>query len=250
MIMYTFTGALQPNIDFVRTGEPDPAVMWGRSGHGAEHAAVSDTREEIVRKAEQTVEQLYDMNRYRFKISPRWIPGSLQKIAPTKILTVTPQGRIERYTNFEVTYRDRGKTQSAIVQMLVETERMLPVANRRVLSGEVLSTDSIDMRWVPVPYDRGQLVESVDEISGKTLRRSLKDGQPIRYADISSEYLIEAGDLVQVIYEQDGLRIELEGDARQAGAQDDEIIIYNKETRKRYLGKVSSPGVVLWKRTL
>ena len=106
------------------------------------------------------------------------------------------------------------------------------------------------MRWVSVPYDRGQLVESIEEIEGKTLRRSLSGGQPIRHADVSSSYLVEAGDTVELIYEQNGLRIVIEGEARQSGAQDEEITIYNKETRKRYVGKVSSPGVVIWKGTL
>lgn len=210
----------------------------------------SGTREVIIRKALESINQSHDPETYRFSVTPRWIPGSLEKVDAAKITSVEPEGNVERYTNFTVTYRDRGQTQKQNVQLMVETERMLPVANERIMSGDVLEETSLELRWVSVPYDRGQLVEQIDEIEGKTLRRTLSDGQPIRYADISSEYLVEAGDTVEMIYEQNGLRIVIEGEARQSGAQDDEITIYNKETRKRYLGKISSPGVVLWKGTL
>ena len=209
----------------------------------------TETREIIVKKALNALNRSHDMDSYRFSITPRWIPGSLERLDADKITSVEPDGNVERYTNFTVTYRDRGRTQTANVQLMVETERMLPVASQRIMSGTELETSTLTMRWVSVPYDRGQLVEQMDDIEGKTLRRTLSDGQPIRYADISSEYLVEAGETVKMIYEQNGLRIVIEGEARQSGAQDDEITIYNKETRKRYVGRVSSPGVVLWKGT-
>lgn len=212
--------------------------------------STTNTREIIVKRALNSLNRSHDPESYRFSITPRWIPGSLEQLDADKITSVEPEGHIERYTNFTVTYRDRGRTQTANIQLLVETERMLPVASQRIMSGNKLDSSSLAMRWVSVPFDRGQLVEQMDEIEGKTLRRTLSDGQPIRYADISSDYLVEAGETVEMIYEQNGLRIVIEGEARQSGAQDDEITIYNKETRKRYLGKVSSPGVALWKKTL
>ena len=216
----------------------------------AQKVAVPGTREVIIRKALDAINRTHDSETHRFSVTPRWIPGSLEKLDASKITSVEPEGNVERYTNFKVTYRDRGRTQTANIQLLVETERLLPVASQRIMSGDKLEEASLDMRWVSVPYDRGQLVEQIDALKGKTIRRTLSDGQPIRHADISSDYLVETGDTVKMIYEQNGLRIVIEGEARQSGAQDDEITIYNKETRKRYLGKVSSPGVVLWKGTL
>jgi len=220
------------------------------AGYPIARQSTTETREVIVKRALDALNRNHDPESYRFSITPRWIPGSLEQLDAGKITSVEPDGNVERYTNFTVTYRDRGRTQTANVQLMVETERMLPVASQRIMSGTELESSSLTMRWVSVPYDRGQLVDQMEEVKGKTLRRTLSDGQPIRYADISSEFLVEAGETVEMIYEQNGLRIVIEGEARQSGAQDDEITIYNKETRKRYLGKVSSPGVVLWKGTL
>lgn len=221
------------------------------SGELASESEVSsEVREVIVKKALVAIEEMHDPEAYRFSVSPRWIPGSLERIDADRITAVKPEGSVERYTNFTVTYQDRNRVQAANVQLIVETERKLPVANQRILSGTELDKQSLDMRWVSVPYDRGQLVEQMNEIEGKTTRRSLADGQPIRYADISTEFLVEAGDVVQMIFEQNGLRIVLQGEARQSGARDEEITIYNKETRKRYKGRISSPGVVQWTGTL
>jgi flagella basal body P-ring formation protein FlgA len=210
----------------------------------------SETRDVIIEKALGSLNSSHDPRSYRFSVTPRWIPGSLERLDADKITSVKPEGNVERYTNFTVTYRDRGRTRTSNIQLLVETERFLPVASERIMSGNKLEASSLDMRWVSVPYDRGQLVERLGDIEGKTLRRTLNDGQPIRYADISTAFLVEAGDTIEMIYEQNGLRIVIEGEARQSGAQDDEITIYNKETRKRYVGTVTGPGVVLWKGTL
>ncbi|REL38655.1 flagella basal body P-ring formation protein FlgA [Rhodohalobacter sp. SW132] len=212
-------------------------------------AGISDSQDVIVEKALRSIEEIYDMERYRFSLSPRWIPGSLQRVDGGQIRSVTPEGGIERYTNFTVSYMDRNQLRSAQIQLLVDTERKLPVANRRIPGGERIAENDLDMRWVNVPNDRGQLVDSVHDLDGKTVRRTLANGQPVRYADITSEYLVEAGDVIRLIFEQNGVRIEMEAEARQSGAQDEEIIIYNKDTRKRYVGRVSGPGIALWIRT-
>jgi len=256
--MNTLSTGFSPNTSeshpgsFVYSASP---AYWGESALFGETVDVSTERrngssEVIISKAVESVEEIFDTDLYRFSISPRWIPGSLQRIDGTRIQSVVPDGGIERYTNFNVTYSDRNRTRTAQVQLLVERERKLPVANRRIASGEVVDASALDMRWVSVPYDRGQLVENIDELAGKTVRRTLSNGQPVRHADVSSEFLIEAGETITLIFEQHGLRIEMEAEARQSGAQDDEIRIYNKDTRKRYLGKVSGPGVALWKGTL
>ncbi|MFO7846555.1 MAG: flagellar basal body P-ring formation chaperone FlgA [Balneolaceae bacterium] len=214
-----------------------------------EGARTSDAKDTIVAKAEDALAALYDMEVYRFEITPRWIPGSLQKVPADAIIRVEPEGQVERYTNFEVRYTDGGSHQTASVQLMIETERKLPVAASRIMGGGVLEPGDLRTEWVALANNHGQLVENREYVKGKTLRRTLAAGQPIRYADITSEYIVEAGDRVRLIYEQNGLRIELEGEARQSGAQDEEITVYNKETRKRYSGKISSPGVVLWTKT-
>ncbi|MEX2462889.1 MAG: flagellar basal body P-ring formation chaperone FlgA [Balneolaceae bacterium] len=201
----------------------------------------------------QALEELYEhlnSESYRFNVSPGWLPGSLTQVSPEDIISFNLKSNIERYTIFEVAYKHRKSTQKVEIQLSIEIEKMLPVASKRIVNGDVIEVGDIDMRWVSVPHDRGQLVSEADLLHGKTIRRTLNNGQPIRYADISTDLIIEAGDEVQLIFENHGIQIHLTVEARQSGALDEEIKFYSSETKKRYEGKIVGPGAAIWKRTL
>jgi len=83
-----------------------------------------------------------------------------------------------------------------------------------------------------------------------TLRRTLAMGEPVRRSDITTDYLVKAGDTVDVIFFDDGMQIILSATARQNGAENEDIRVYSEQTRRTYLATVRSPGEVEWKRTL
>ncbi len=207
-----------------------------------------DAREKIVRLAESAIIRNYGKENYRVSLEPRWIPGKVESEDPDRILSVQPAGEISRYTNFDVHLA--GRNRAVQVQFRLEIERKLPVARERILAGTILSAEDLEIRWVSIPHDRGQLLAEIEEAVGKTLRYTLAAGQPLRHQDLASEILIEAGQPVTLVFEDHGLRIELQGEARQSGGKGDEITIFSKETRKRYTGRVLRPGIALWKRTL
>lgn len=209
----------------------------------------NETKEVILRKALESLKAEHNPDEYRFSLKPRWIPGSLLEVKPESIVSVVREGSVERYTNFEVTFQENNRYLKSQVQLAVNPERKLPVANRRILNGEVIKASDLDFQWVSVPYDRGQLVNEEADLAGKTLRRTLAAGQPVRHADVGREYIIEAGDEVQLIFEEKGIRIEITGIARQSGVQYEEINIYSDETRRRYRGRIIGPGVATWKST-
>jgi len=72
----------------------------------------------------------------------------------------------------------------------------------------------------------------------------------VRRADITTEYLVEAGESVTLVFINSGTRIDLSATARQSGALNEDIRLYSEETRRTYLGTVSGNGEVIWKRTL
>ena len=98
--------------------------------------------------------------------------------------------------------------------------------------------------------NRGQYITSKKQLIGKTLRRTLLSGQPVRKSDISRELIIRAGDQVSMIIKRSGIQIQVTAEAREDGARGDRIKVYSKETRKNYLGEVIRPGVIEWKSTL
>lgn len=210
----------------------------------------NETRAVILEKAELALIERYSSDRYRFKLKARWIPGSVLKASPDDILSVHPEGQIRRAANFQVVYQNQAGRKTELIQLTVQTEKKVPVAKKRIRSGEILLSKDFEMRWVPVVMDRDRLVASLEKLDGKTLRRTLTAGQPVREADISSQYLIEAGEAVTLIYAGNGIEIGMKAEARESGAAGEEIKLFSKETRKRYLGKVKSPGTVIWMQTL
>lgn len=205
---------------------------------------------EILKLAQESLESQNVQDSYRFGVSPRWVPGSLAAMPKDAIIDVVIQGSVERFTNFEVTYLSGSRRRQAQVQLQVDMEHLVPVVRERLDAGKEVRRDHLDQRWVPVPRDRGQLVTDPAEIEGKTIRRTLASGEPIRRADISTEYVVEAGDAVTLTFRNDGMSIELIVVARQNGSVEDDIRLYSDETRRTYLGTVTGPGSVDWKRTL
>lgn len=216
----------------------------------AGNLSVSDTRKQILDLALNALQKMHDSDRYRFSVSARWIPGSLLQVNPEDIESVLPNSDVDRYTRFEVTAGSGQNRTVTEVQLAVEIERFIPVTVRRVLNGEVLRKEDLQKRWVSSARNGDRLVQNLEELNGKTVRRNLAEGQPVRQVDVSSDRVVEAGDPVTLIFEDQGIRIELTGEAREAGAENDEIRIYSNETRRRYLGRIKGPGVAIWKRTL
>jgi len=212
--------------------------------------AVTDTRQVILGMALEALEQRYDPEQFRFSLQARWIPGQLARMEPDQIRSVDPVGKIERFTTFEVSYQEASRTGQVQVQLAVQMEQRLPVAVDRIPGGETLESGDLDMRWVSVAEMESRLVRHPEELNGKRLRRTLAPGEAVRQIDIGGDDLIESGDPVTLIFERHGIRVEMEAEARQSGAVDEEIRLYSSETRKRYIGRIVRPGVAVWQQTL
>ncbi len=205
--------------------------------------------EVIVDMARQAIQDNYELQEFRFQITPRWIPGSLRELSPQNIKSVKPRGPVQKYTNFEVVHQERGGWQTTEVQLKVEAQQRVPVLTQRKISGAVIEAGDLNWKWVAVDLGRDSPVADPQKLEGKTLRRTLNAGQYIGRDYISTSYMVEAGENVGMIYRQNGLQIVLECESRQDGAQGDEIQIYCKETRKKYTGKITGPGEVEWLKT-
>ncbi len=211
--------------------------------------ASDETRQVIIEKAQESIESLFDPEEYRFTLSARWMPGSLLKAEPKHVRSVKLQGSVEKYTNFEVLYLDGNTIEQVEIQVKVEAEQKLPVPSQRMMSGQTIEPEDITFRWVPVRMGRDKPVRKIEELAGKTLRRTVNPGQPIHHSEISTPFLVEAGEDVDLIFTEFGIEIILTCEARQSGSIDEEIQIYCKETRNKYLGKIKSPGEALWQKT-
>lgn len=208
-----------------------------------------NTQEVIIEMAKEQLMANYDAEYYRFELSARWIPSNLLQINPTNIERVELQGTLLQYSNFVVAYKNSSQTHTQEIQLKVDVKQKLPVANHRLISGEILEASDFDWRWVPIVVGREHPVKDIENLAGKTLRKTLLAGEPVFSSAISSPFLVTAGENVEMIYEEHGIKIVMGCEARQNGSKGEDIKIYCKETRKNYLGQIESPGVVQWQKT-
>lgn len=244
------TAAKAESMPFLLTGEAERFNGSAGIYPTEAHENRTDTKDIILEKARERLTNYYSSGKYRFDIAPRWIPQRLLNMESEDILSVELRGEVWRYTDFEVLYRSRGNREKASIQLTVKVEQQIPVVTHRISRGEVIEEEDLQDRWVSLMRNKGDLVEDINAMKGKILRRTLLAGQPVRKSYISREYIIEAGDRVKLIIEKQGIQVQLVGEAREPGAKGDKIRIYSEETRKKYKGEVISPGVTKWKNTL
>ena len=227
-------------------------ILIGIISSGESNSIVNpaeETREAIIDMALKSLQEQYDEDEYRFSVSARWMPGSLLKNDPEQIESVKLSGSLSKYTVFEVTYRNRSALEKTEVQLAVVTEKILPVLKERKVPGEKLNDNDLDWNWVEINPSKTEPISAVQALIGKTLRRTINAGNPVFDSEISSSFMVEAGELVNLVFDEHGIQIVLSCEARQDGALDDEISIYCKETRRKYEGKITGPGEAKWQKT-
>lgn len=206
--------------------------------------------DKVIDEAREILSKHFEDEQFRYSLSLRWMPGSLVQKSERDIVSVSLASEIDRYTNFEVVYRHGNRLEKAEVQIAVDLEKSVPVASKRIMHGETIKSEDIHYDWVSISTNSDNLIDSKNLLVGKTLRRTLAAGQPVRHTEITSEIVISAGDDVKLLYEENGILISVTVQSRQDGEIDELITLYSDKTRTRYLGRVINQGVAKWEKTL
>jgi len=125
----------------------------------------------------------------------------------------------------------------------------IPVPSRRVLAGEVISRQ--DIKWIRVRASRLHtdiIVEEVDLV-GKSPRRGLKAGYPVRSSTVRRPVLVPKGSLVTMILRAPKMLLTAQGKALQDGADGDVIRITNLQSDKIVEAEVIAAGQVAVRQT-
>jgi flagella basal body P-ring formation protein FlgA len=120
----------------------------------------------------------------------------------------------------------------------------VPVLNRRLHAGEVITP--ADLQWISVG-DRGLAANAVyeaQELIGRTPRRSLPAGAPVVAADLKRPTVIAKGALVTLILSTPNMRLTARGRALDEGAVGDTIRVANAQSRTIVAGVVLANGQV------
>lgn len=166
-----------------------------------------------------------------------YIPTSSEAVL--SVQNVSYDDRTHRFSAFISTPGSRTVRVSGRLSRMIN----LPVLNRRMLKNEIIRSE--DIKWIRTPSERMQpdVVMHVEDLVGKTPKRGLREGFPIRTADIRRPILVEKGSLVTMILKTPLMTLTSQGRAVENGSDGDVIRITNTQSRKVVQAVVTGSGI-------
>lgn len=125
-------------------------------------------------------------------------------------------------------------------------ERMteIPVFNRRILSNQIIRER--DINWINVRSNRLQrnTITDASDLIGKSPRRGIREGVPIRVSMVRYPVLVKKGSLVTISLKSGLMSLTSKGKALQNGSSGDAIRILNTKSNAIIEAEVIGPGRV------
>lgn len=120
----------------------------------------------------------------------------------------------------------------------------IPVLTRRFLKDELIRAE--DLKWIRTPSERVQhdIVMHADDLIGKTPKRGLRAGFPVRSSDVRRPILVKKGSLVTMILRSPQMTLTAQGKALDEGSDGDVVRINNTQSNKVVQAVVTAAGTV------
>lgn len=138
---------------------------------------------------------------------------------------------------------DDGTGSERSLAVRLSWSRPAVVAARPVERGKVLDRDDVTVQSVRILRST-PLASAVEDVLGTVARRNLSAGEPIALNLFSSAPIIQRGDPVIISVRKAGFRIEVRGEALDAGCLGDTIRVRNLQSRKVIQAVATAPGRV------
>jgi flagella basal body P-ring formation protein FlgA len=133
------------------------------------------------------------------------------------------------------------------IRVTGRVRRMLemPVLTRLVAPGEMITARDIESIALPADRLTQSFVIGPAELIGKTPKRSIRPGEPIRPSDIQTPIVIRRGELVTVVFQSATLLLTAQAKALEDGTQGQAIRVTNTRSGKTLDATVNGPGTVV-----
>jgi len=191
----------------------------------------------------------------KVNVAVKWMPDRIMELDTNKIQFITLASHIPRgYQNARVHYQESesgsSTMQSVDIQLYIQIMQYLPVASQRMFSGQQIREEHIQFQWKDITKMRDLPVTKLEDIRHKVTVKIVKEGTVFYKKDFENRPVIQAGETVDMIYQEAGFKIRIACLARESKAKGELIRLYNKETRTTYLAKVINKSKIRWKKTL
>ncbi|MEW5558670.1 flagellar basal body P-ring formation chaperone FlgA [Enterobacter asburiae] len=139
---------------------------------------------------------------------------------------------------------DEGQGWDMAVTVKPDIYLPIVVARQGLERGHVIAPDDISIKKLNISNTRGNYVTQPDEVMGLTVKRRVRELQPIAMNQLDSPVLVERGQRVMMIAEQGGVQAQTVGEAMKKGRKGEMIKVKNESSERIVSAIVTDSGVV------
>jgi len=155
---------------------------------------------------------------------------TLSQIAEIKVVQNLKSGEKKVLTKKEI--------RQILKENYVKQMIFAPVVKKDMIRGQIINEDDIEIKKIPL--QRG-IVTDRNILIGAVVRTTIKKGNPVKISMINPDYPVKRRSYVKVIYDRNGIKIEITGVALENGIKGQVIKVKNLSTGKilpcRVIGK-------------
>jgi len=118
------------------------------------------------------------------------------------------------------------------------------VAKTTLERGKQLAASDVEVKKRNIAGLRDGFISNPDEALGYTLKKRVRELQPIAPSHLDQPVLVERGQQVLMIAEQDGVQAKMMGEALKKGRKGDMIKVRNLQSQRVVTARVDDIGVV------
>lgn len=123
--------------------------------------------------------------------------------------------------------------------------RLVPVFNRLMVPGDIISADDIDWKKHPAKRINLHVITATKSIIGQTVKRAVAANKPLNKNDIAMPVMIAQGSTISVKLKSGLLSLTLKGRALDDGGKGDLIRVMNIKSKRSFEARVVSPGTAV-----
>ncbi|OFX10210.1 MAG: flagella basal body P-ring formation protein FlgA [Alphaproteobacteria bacterium RIFOXYD12_FULL_60_8] len=126
----------------------------------------------------------------------------------------------------------------------VYTTTSIPVFKRNIAKGETIKESDVELITLRESEVRDDTVGSAEDLIGKTPKKMVRAGTPVRDAEVERPLRIAKGALVTLVLQTPQMTLTTQGKAMENGAHGDTIRVQNVRSKTIVLGTVSDNNMV------
>ena len=170
-------------------------------------------------------DMLVDLGNRRLRL---YVPA--ESSATVAVEDTTYDQRTRRFTAILVAPADDPSAQRVRVSGKLHQMSEIPVLSRRVLKDEIITKR--DIKWIRTRSDRLQkdTLTNIADLVGKTPKRGLRAGYPVRISQVRRPLLVTKGSLVTLVLRVPNMLLTAKGRALDGGSDGDTIRISNSQS--------------------